>query len=78
MVTNVAWLRRLLGTPEVAAGAIHTGLLETLAVPAPPPPPEKAFAAAAAALSGASAPGGTPAPAFPDPFDGRFRAGGGA
>ena len=78
VVTNVAWLRRLLGTPEVAAGAIHTGLLETLAVPAPPPPPEKAFAAAAAALSGASAPGGTPAPAFPDPFDGRFRAGGGA
>ncbi|MEO8054059.1 MAG: biotin carboxylase N-terminal domain-containing protein [Acidobacteriota bacterium] len=72
VVTNVAWLRRLLGTPEVAAGAIHTGLLEALAVPGAPPPPDEAFAAAAAALSGASA------PAFPDPFDGRFRAGGGA
>ncbi|MBK9064778.1 MAG: ATP-grasp domain-containing protein [Acidobacteria bacterium] len=78
VVTNVSWLRRLLGTPEVAAGAIHTGLLETLAVPAPPPPPDEAFAAAAAALSGAAAPGGASAPAFPDPFDGRFRAGGGA
>ncbi|HQQ78172.1 MAG TPA: biotin carboxylase N-terminal domain-containing protein, partial [Thermoanaerobaculia bacterium] len=66
VVTNVAWLRRLLGTREVAAGAIHTGLLETLAVPAPPPPPEEAFAAAAAALSGMSAPGGASAPAFPD------------
>jgi acetyl/propionyl-CoA carboxylase alpha subunit len=78
VVTNVAWLRRVLGTPEVAAGAIHTGLLETLAVPAPPPPPEEAFAAAAAALSGAPAPGGASAPSYPDPFDGRFRAGGGA
>jgi acetyl-CoA/propionyl-CoA carboxylase biotin carboxyl carrier protein len=78
VVTNVSWLRRLLGTPEVAAGAIHTGLLETLAVPAPPPPPEEAFAAAAAVLSGGSAQSGAPGPAFPDPFDGRFRAGGGA
>jgi len=78
VLTNVSWLHRLLGTPEVAAGAIHTGLLETLAVPAPPPPPDEAFAAAAAALSGMSAPGGASAPAFPDPFDGRFRAGGGA
>ncbi|HEY3349747.1 MAG TPA: biotin carboxylase N-terminal domain-containing protein [Thermoanaerobaculia bacterium] len=78
VVTNVSWLRRLLGTPEVAAGAIHTGLLETLAAPALPPPPDEAFAAAAAALSGAAGPGGAPAPAFPDPFDGRFRAGGGA
>jgi acetyl-CoA/propionyl-CoA carboxylase biotin carboxyl carrier protein len=78
VVTNISWLRRLLGTPEVAAGAIHTGLLETLAVPAPPPAPEEAFAAAAAVLSGASAPVGAPGPAFPDPFDGRFRAGGGA
>jgi acetyl/propionyl-CoA carboxylase alpha subunit len=76
--TNVAWLRRLLGTPEVVAGAIHTGLLETLAVPAPPPPPDEAFEAAAAALSGAAAPGGAAAAAFPDPFDGRYRAGGGA
>ncbi len=48
--TNVSWLRRLLETPEVAAGAIHTGLLETLPVPAPPAPPDEAFAAAAAAL----------------------------
>jgi acetyl-CoA/propionyl-CoA carboxylase biotin carboxyl carrier protein len=78
VVTNVSWLRRLLGTPEVAAGAIHTGLLEALAVPAPPPPPEEAFAAAAAVLSGGFAQSGAPAPAFPDPFDGRFRAGGGA
>ena len=77
VATNVSWLRRLLGTPEVAAGAIHTGLLEILAVPAPPPPPDEAFEAAAAAFSGAAAPGGASAPAFPDPFDGMFRAGGG-
>ena len=57
VATNVSWLRRLLETPEVAAGAIHTGLLETLAVPAPPPPPDEAFAAAAAALSGAAGAG---------------------
>ncbi len=76
--TNVSWLRRLLATPEVAAGAIHTSLLETLAVPPPPLPPGEAFEAAASVLSGASATGGSGAPAFADPFDGRFRAGGGA
>jgi acetyl-CoA/propionyl-CoA carboxylase biotin carboxyl carrier protein len=75
--TNVAWLRRLLATPEVAAGAIHTSLLETLAIPPPPPPPVEAFEAAASVLSGAPARTGSAAPAFADPFDGRFRAGGG-
>jgi acetyl-CoA/propionyl-CoA carboxylase biotin carboxyl carrier protein len=76
--TNVAWLRRLLGTPEVAAASIHTSLLETLAVPPPPPPPGEAFEAAAFVLSGAPARAGAAAPAFADPFDGRFRSGGGA
>ena len=76
--TNVAWLRRLLQTPEVAAGRIHTGLLETLAVPPPPPPSDAAFEAAAAVLSAGAAPRGSGRPALPDPFDGRFRAGGGA
>jgi 3-methylcrotonyl-CoA carboxylase alpha subunit len=77
VATNVSWLRRLLGTHEVAAGAIHTGLLETLVVPGPSRPSDEAFAAAAAILSRA-APAGSGAPAFPDPFDGRFRSGGGA
>ena len=77
--TNVSWLRRLLETPEVAAGAIHTGLLETLAVPPRPPPPDEAFEAAAAVLAGACrAARGAGGRALPDPFDGRFRAGGGA
>ena len=75
--TNVSWLRRLLATSEVAAGAIHTSLLETLAVPPPAPPPDEAFEAAASVLSGAAR-AGAAAPAFADPFDGRFRAGGGA
>jgi acetyl-CoA/propionyl-CoA carboxylase biotin carboxyl carrier protein len=76
--TNVSWLRRLLATPEVAAGAIHTSLLETLAVPPCPLPPGEAFEAAASVLSGGPARAGAAAPAFADPFDGRFRAGGGA
>ena len=76
--TNVSWLRRLLETPEVAAGEIHTGLLETLEVPPPPPPPDDAFAAAAAVLVRVSAPGVSGGPALSDPFDGRFRAGGSA
>ncbi len=76
--TNVAWLRRLLATPDVVAGTIHTGLLETLQVPPPPPPPDEAFEAAASVLAGAPAQAGAAAPAFADPFDGRFRAGGGA
>ncbi len=76
--TNVSWLRRVLETPEVVEGAIHTGLLETLAVPPPPAPPDAAFAAAAAALSGAASPSGPGGPALGDPFDGRFRAGGGS
>ncbi len=77
--TNVSWLRRLLTTSEVVAGTIHTGLLETLAVPVTPAPPDEAFAAAAVALSGvAASPSGSGGPAFGDPFDGRFRTGGGA
>ncbi len=76
--TNVAWLRRLLETKEVAAGEIHTGLLESLVVPAAPPPPDEAYAAAAVALSRAPGAAGGGAPAFADPFDGLFRAGGGA
>jgi acetyl/propionyl-CoA carboxylase alpha subunit len=76
--TNVAWLRRLLATPDVVAGTIHTGLLETLQVPPPPPPPDEAFEAAASVLAGGPARAGAAAPAFADPFDGRFRAGGGA
>jgi acetyl-CoA/propionyl-CoA carboxylase biotin carboxyl carrier protein len=78
VATNVSWLRRLLATPEVATGAIHTSLLETLAMPPPPLPPGEAFEAAASVLSGASAREGAAAPAFADPFDGRFRVGGGA
>jgi acetyl-CoA/propionyl-CoA carboxylase biotin carboxyl carrier protein len=76
--TNVSWLRRLLGTPEVEAGAIHTSLLETLAVPPPPAPPDEAFEAAAFVLSGAPVRADAAAPAFADPFNGRFRSGGGA
>jgi acetyl-CoA/propionyl-CoA carboxylase biotin carboxyl carrier protein len=79
VTTNVSWLRRLLETPEVAAGEIHTGLLETLDVPPPPPPPDEAYAAAAAVLGRAAAgTGSVAAPSFPDPFDGRFRSGGAA
>lgn len=76
--TNVAWLRRLLGTSEVASGAIHTGLLDTLRVPPPPPPPPEVFAAAAAVLARAASPLGAAASVFADPFDGTFRTGGGA
>ncbi len=76
--TNVAWLRRLLGTREVASGAIYTSLLETLAVPAAPSPPDEVFAAAAAVLARAAAPSGPGAPASADPFDGPFRMGSGA
>jgi acetyl-CoA/propionyl-CoA carboxylase biotin carboxyl carrier protein len=75
--TNVAWLRRLLGTPEVASGAIHTRLLEILHVPPPPPPPPEVFAAAACVLARAAAASGPGGPALPDPFDGRFRMGSG-
>ncbi|HTS02066.1 MAG TPA: biotin carboxylase N-terminal domain-containing protein [Thermoanaerobaculia bacterium] len=75
--TNAAWLRRLLETPEVVSGAIHTSLVDGLRVPPPPVPPPEAFAAAAAALSGAP-PAGSCAGASADPFDGRFRTGGGA
>ena len=78
VATNVSWLRRLLATPEVVAGEIHTSLLETLAVPPSPGPPAEAFEAAASVLCGAPARAGAAAPAFADPFDGRFRAGGGA
>ena len=46
--------------------------------PPPPPPSDAAFEAAAAVLSAAAAPRGSGRPALPDPFDGRFRAGGGA
>jgi acetyl/propionyl-CoA carboxylase alpha subunit len=75
VATNVGWLRRLLGTPEVASGAIHTSLLDGLRVPACPAPPREAFAAAAAVLERTAGPAGPGGLAVPDPFDGRFRMG---
>ena len=77
VATNISWLRRLLEAGPVVRGELHTGLVETLSLPAPPPPHE-VFAAAASVLSRAAA-GGSSAPgAWPSPFDGRFRMGGGA
>jgi acetyl-CoA/propionyl-CoA carboxylase biotin carboxyl carrier protein len=75
VTTNLSWLRRLLDTGPVVRGELHTGLVETLSLPAPLPPHE-VFAAAASVLSRAAA-GGRSAPgSWPDPFDGRFRMGG--
>jgi acetyl/propionyl-CoA carboxylase alpha subunit len=77
VTTNLSWLRRLLEVGPVVRGELHTGLVETLSLPAPPPPDE-VFAAAASVLSLAAA-GGSSAPgSWPDPFDGRFRMGCGA
>ncbi|MGA7990525.1 MAG: biotin carboxylase N-terminal domain-containing protein [Thermoanaerobaculia bacterium] len=75
--TNLGWLRRLLGTPEVASGAIHTSVLDVLHVPPAPPPSLEAFAAAAAVFARA-APASPSGPRAADPFDGRFRMGAGA
>jgi acetyl-CoA/propionyl-CoA carboxylase biotin carboxyl carrier protein len=76
--TNVAWLRRLLGTPEVVSGAMHTSLLDSMHVPPAPPPPPEVFAAAAAVLSLSPAPSDAGRRAPADPFDGLFRMGIGA
>ena len=79
VATNLSWLGRLLESDPVVRGETHTGLLETLLLPAPPPPPHEVFAAAASALSGpASAAPGCTKSSWPGPFDTRFRMGGGA
>jgi acetyl/propionyl-CoA carboxylase alpha subunit len=79
VATNLSWLGRLLESDPVVRGETHTGLLETLVLPAPPPPPHEVFAAAASVLSGpaCAAPGGTKS-SWPGPFDTPFRMGGGA
>jgi acetyl/propionyl-CoA carboxylase alpha subunit len=79
VATNLSWLVRLLESDPVVRGETHTGLLEALALPAPAPPPDEAFAAAAAVLTGpAPLPFARSHAAWPDPFEGRFRMGGGA
>jgi acetyl/propionyl-CoA carboxylase alpha subunit len=79
VATNLSWLGRLLESDPVVRGETHTGLLETLLLPAPPPPPDEVFAAAASVLSGpASAASGSTKSSWPGPFDTRFRMGGGA
>jgi len=77
VTTNLSWLRRLLETGPVVRGDLHTGLVETLSLAAPPPPDE-IFAAAASVLSHAAASGSSASGSWPNPFDGRFRMGGGA
>ncbi len=79
VATNLSWLSRLLESDPVVRGETHTGLAETLLLPAPKPPPHEVFAAAASVLSGAgpAAPGGA-ASSWPGPFDTPFRIGSGA
>ncbi len=63
--TNGAYLRALLGRPEVRAGALDTGLIERLGAEiAPPPPAPELPAVALAARAGG-------APASDDPWDAR-------
>jgi len=78
VATNLSWLRRLLEAGPVARGELHTGLVETLSLPAPPPPPDEVFQAASSVLSRAAAgPGGDSGRGeWPSPFEGRFRMGG--
>jgi acetyl-CoA/propionyl-CoA carboxylase biotin carboxyl carrier protein len=78
VATNLSWLRRLLEAAPVVLGDLHTGLVETLSLPAPPPPPDEVFEAASAVLSRAALePGGSSARgAWPSPFEERFRMGG--
>ena len=60
VATNLSWLRRLLEAAPVVRGELHTGLVETLSLPAPPPPPDEVFEAASAVLSRAALePGGS-------------------
>ncbi len=78
VATNLSWLKRLLEAAPVVRGDLHTGLVETLSLPAPPPPPDEVFEAAASVLSRAALePGGSFARGvWPSPFEGRFRMGG--
>jgi acetyl-CoA/propionyl-CoA carboxylase biotin carboxyl carrier protein len=78
VTTNLSWLKRLLEAAPVVRGELHTGLVETLSLPALPPPPDEVFEAAAWVLSRAAPePGGRPARgALSSPFEGRFRMGG--
>ena len=78
VATNLSWLKRLLEAAPVVRGELHTGLVETLSLPAPPPPPDEVFEAASSVLSRAGLePGESPAPGvFSSPFERRFRMGG--
>jgi len=78
VATNLSWLKRLLEAGPVVRGEMHTGLVETLSLPAPPPSPGEVFEAASSVLSRAPAgPGGDSArAAWPSPFEERFRMGG--
>jgi len=77
VATNLSWLGRLLESDPVVRGETHTGLLETLLLPAPPPPADEVFAAAASVLSGAFSVARTSAEStWPGPFDTPFRMGG--
>ena len=78
VATNLSWLKRLLEAAPVVRGELHTGLVETLSLPAPPPPPDEVFEAASSVLSRAAPePGGSSARgAWSSPFEGRFRMGG--
>ncbi len=78
MTTNLSWLRRLLEAVPVVRGELHTGLVETLSLPAPPLTPDEVFQAASEVFSRAAPePGGTSAgDVFSSPFEGRFRMGG--
>ena len=78
VATNLSWLKRLLEAAPGVRGDLHTGLVETLSLPAPPPPPDEVFEAAASVLSRAALePGGSSVRGvWPSPFEGRFRMGG--
>ena len=78
VATNLSWLKRLLEAAPVVRGELHTGLVETLTLPAPPPPPDEVFEAAASVLFRAALePGASSArDVFSSPFEGRFRMGG--
>ncbi|MCM3877808.1 MAG: ATP-grasp domain-containing protein [Thermoanaerobaculia bacterium] len=79
VATNLSWLGRLLESDPVVRGETHTGLLETLRLPAPARPSDEVFAAAASVLSRpASAVPGSTKSSWSGPFDTPFRMGGGA
>jgi acetyl/propionyl-CoA carboxylase alpha subunit len=78
VTTNLSWLTRLLEAAPVVRGELHTDLVETLSLPAPAPPPDEVFQAASAILSRAALePGDAALGAWPSPFEGRYRMGGG-